>query len=287
MNQLLAIVGPTATGKTALAVTLAKNQPSILISADSRQVYQGMDIVTGKDQPTGIKLYGIDLASPDEPCSVSLWYHAVMPHIERAWGEGKLPIVVGGTGLYVKALTHGIETINVRPDPVLRASLSSLTVIKLQEKLQSLSPGKLTSMNESDRANPRRLTRAIEVSLDRESHSEQAAASLMGAPTCTLIGLRYYDDSNYRSAIKTRVLSRLASGAVAETQALVQKYGESIESLTAIGYRSLLRFIKCEISEEEMVNTWVRDELAYAKRQLTWFKKYTVEWRFVDKPGNM
>src|SRR5690242_12346572 len=101
MNSLLAIVGPTGTGKTERALKEAAKTDSIVVSADSRQVYRTMDIVTGKDHPSGTPLYGIDIVSPDESCSVAVWHEAVMPHIKQAWKEGKQVIVVGGTGLYL------------------------------------------------------------------------------------------------------------------------------------------------------------------------------------------
>ena len=285
--RLLCIVGPTATGKTAHALKLASKQPSILVSADSRQVYRGMDIVTGKDHPRDVPIFGVDIVDPDQSCSVSVWYDAVMSHITAAWGKGILPIVVGGTGLYVKALTNGIGTLHIPPNEHLRSELAGYSVTELQDKLHQVGPQKLTSMNESDRANSRRLTRAIEICDYRESHPERALASRMGNSDSTIIGLRYYDDSNYRSTIKARVRARLAAGAAQETKRLLSQYGEHIQSLSAIGYRSLIAYVKGEASEAEMVDRWVADELAYAKRQIVWFKKQPVEWQFVDKPGSI
>ena len=280
--KLLCIVGSTGTGKTALALEFAKKQPSILISADSRQVYRGMDVVTGKDHPSDVQIYGIDIVNPDESCSVSVWYDAVMPHIEDAWVSGKLPIVVGGTGLYVKALTSGIATMQVPPDLPLRRALEPLGVPALQSRLHAADPKKLALMNESDRANPRRLIRAIEIA---SSSSPLSPMPYKLSPT--MIGLRYGDDTNYRHAVESRVRARLAAGAVAETKNLVAKYGEHLESLSAIGYRSLLAYLHGALKEEEMVAKWVRDELSYAKRQIVWFKKQAVEWQQVDKPGSI
>ena len=281
-QPLLCVVGPTATGKTALALTLASKQPSILVSADSRQVYRSMDIVTGKDHPHTTHIYGVDIVDPDEPCSVATWYDAVMPHITAAWDDGVLPIVVGGTGLYVKALTSGIGTLHIPPNNHLRSELAGYSVSELQDKLYRVDPQKLTSMNESDRANPRRLVRAIEIAI-----APKKLESRISLLESKVIGLRYYDDSNYRSAIEVRVRARLAAGAVEEAKRLLSQYGENMTSLSAIGYRSLMTYIKGEMSETEMVDRWVADELAYAKRQIVWFKKQSVEWQFVDKPGTI
>ena len=164
-KKILAIVGPTGTGKTKCALAESIKQPSILVSADSRQVYRHMDIVPGKDHPTEVEIFGINIVEPDQPCSVSIWYAAVLPHITQAWQEGKQVIVVGGTGLYVKAITSGIDTMQVPINQALRTELEALSIPELQAKLVALNAPKFASMNHSDSLNPRRLIRAIEISL--------------------------------------------------------------------------------------------------------------------------
>lgn len=279
MHKLLCIVGPTGTGKTALALKLAAKQPSILVSADSRQVYRGMDIVTGKDHPPHTILYGIDLVNPGEPCSVSIWYDVVMPHIIQAWEEGKLPIIVGGTGLYVKALTSGIATIQVPINQPLRGQLIPLSIAELQTKLRNLDPRKLVSLNHSDQHNPRRLIRAIEVVM-----SPDLPESKIFNLESKLIGLRYFDDSNYRSIITARVQKRLSSGAIAETERLIKS--ASPQAFTAIGYHRIVDYIEGKSTKEAMVEHWVSDELAYAKRQMTWFRKdNSIKWYDASKGG--
>lgn len=272
MHNLLAIVGPTATGKTAFALALAKKQPSLLISADSRQVYRGMDIVTGKDHPTSTTLYGIDILDPDEENSVAIWYNSVYPLLVSAWEKGLLPIVVGGTGLYVKALTTGIATISVAVNPKLRQELSALTVTELQSRLVTLNSFKFNSMNHSDQYNPRRLIRAIEVSLVTSNIDQSSIIK----PESKMIGLYYSDPMVQRSQISQRVFARLAAGALDETKCLQQT--ASPQALSAIGYRSLIRYIAREIDYDQMVNEWIHDELSYAKRQLTWFRAQSVTW---------
>lgn len=286
MHKLLCIVGPTGTGKTQKAIELASKEPSILVSADSRQVYRGMDIVTGKDHPANVPIFGIDIVDPDQSISVAVWHDAVIPHIQQAWDKGKQVIVVGGTGLYVKALTQGIPTMSVPLDQPLRDQLAALTVAKLQDKLKQLDEAKLTSMNHSDSNNPRRLTRAIEIAQHRASHPERAPANRMGLSQAQIIGLKYYDNSNYGSKVRQRVRNRLAKGALRETELLLAKYGERIQSLSAIGYRSIIKYLKHESSEQQMVDSWVADELAYAKRQMTWFRKQPVIWYDIDAYGN-
>ena len=278
MHKLHCVVGPTATGKTKKAIELSKRSPSILVSADSRQVYRGMDIVTGKDHPADLVLYGIDIVDPDEDCSVSVWYNSVMPHILRAWEEDKQVIVVGGTGLYVKALTDGIATLSVPINQSLRDELSLLSISKLQLKLKEVDLAKFASMNNSDANNPRRLIRAIEVALSPKS----TRASSLSTFESNLIGLKYYDDSNHRSIVKSRVIDRLNDGAIEETKTLLSKYDPNLKSMTAIGYKSIISHLNGELSYDQMVESWVRDEMAYVKRQMTWFSKQPVIWYDID-----
>lgn len=280
MNKLLCIVGPTGTGKTKRAVEESLKQPSILVSADSRQVYRGMDIVTGKDHPKGMTIYGIDIVDPDEDCSVSVWHDAVMPHIQQAWQEGKQVIVVGGTGLYVKALTGGIATMQIPINQPLRDELTTLSLETLQSKLSALDPTKYASMNHSDQNNPRRLIRAIEI-----AHTPNLPSTIRHPPSTQIIGLRYYHNSNYSSNIRMRVLARLKAGAVEETKSLIEKYDKNLQSMSAIGYKSIIDFIEGKINQDELVEHWVSDELAYAKRQLTWFRKQPIIWYDVEKYG--
>lgn len=275
MNKLLCIVGPTGTGKTAKALEVAKECPSILVSADSRQVYRGMDVVTGKDHPKNTIIYGIDIVKPNQSCSVSIWYDAVMPEITRAWKENKQVIVVGGTGLYVKALVEGIPTMQVPINQSLRDSLESLSITELQAKLYTQDPAKLASMNHSDSLNSRRLIRAIEVAISPQHPPTSNVYKLESK----LIGLKYSDESIQRNKILERVISRLDQGAIDETEALLSKYDKNTQSMTAIGYKHIIGYLENQLTKDAMVETWVADELKYAKRQLTWFRKVkSIEW---------
>lgn len=274
MNKLLAIVGPTATGKTNLALKLSIQQPSILISADSRQVYKGMDIVTGKDHPKDVTIYGIDLISPNESCSVAIWHSAVYPHIIKAWENGILPIIVGGTGLYVKALTEGIATMSVPINQALRAELVNNSIAQLQAQLISLSQDKFNSMNNSDQHNPRRLIRAIEVASSPHNTHQSSIVN----PKSEMIGLYYSSQSIQEDMIRERVIQRLSLGAIEETKLLITRYGTNLQSLSAIGYKTIIDYLNHLISQDQMIELWVKGELDYAKRQMTWFRKQRVVW---------
>jgi tRNA dimethylallyltransferase len=274
MNNLLCIVGATATGKTKKALEEAQKTPSIIVSADSRQVYRGMDIVTGKDHPRGITLYGIDIVDPDEECSVAVWYEAVIPHIKSAWDTGKQVIVVGGTGLYVQAITDGIDTMQVGVNAELRAELAELPVPELQKQLATLSPAKFESLNHSDKHNPRRLIRAIEVYKDPSFVKRRMD---LKASENIMIGLKYFDDSNHRSKIYERVKERIKNGAIQETERLLKRYDPTLQSMSAIGYKHIIAYLAGG-RMDSLIESWVRAELQYAKRQMTWFKKKNIIW---------
>ncbi len=190
MNKLLIVSGPTATGKTALAVKLAKKYNGEIVSADSRQVYKGLDVLTGKDTPKGatptfhksmrlgnssfdiisyeisdIPIWLLDVATPDVLFSISAYKHIAQDVIRDIHARGKLPIVVGGSGLYIQSLIEKIETIDIPLNVDLRNKLQDYDVEKLQAELQIVDADKLQSMNDSDHNNPRRLVRAIEVAV--------------------------------------------------------------------------------------------------------------------------
>ncbi len=282
MDQIICVVGSTATGKTKKALELASTHPSILVSADSRQVFKGMDIVPGKDHPKDVPVYGIDLVSPDESCSVSVWYDAVAPHISAAIATGKQVIVVGGTGLYVKAITDGIETMSVPINQILRSELMPLSITKLQERLISIAKNKFESMNHSDQLNPRRLVRAIEIA----SSSMVPVKSNIIASNPKILGLRYADENLQKLQIHSRVLSRLDLGAVEETKILLNKYSEGVQSMSAIGYKSIIKYLSGEFTKDQMIDMWVNDEMAYVKRQMTWFRKVkSIQWSEIDQLG--
>lgn len=273
MSQVF-IVGTTAAGKTKLALMLSQRSPSIIISADSRQVYREMDIVTGKDHPEYLDMAGIDLVSPAQDFSVSQWYDSVKPIYVDAIKEGKQVIVVGGTGFYVRALTSGIETMSIPVDHNIRTKLEGLTVGELQGILKQKNHLKFSSLNHSDQLNPRRLIRAIEVASTRQP----ATVSTLPTYTKPLIGLYYSDLELQKKMIKARVISRLESGAIKETTDLLSKYSPSSQGMTALGYSHILKHLNGELTLAELIEHWTADELKYVKRQLTYFRKLNVTW---------
>ena len=171
MNKLLVICGPTATGKTRVAFDLAKKFNGELISADSRMVYKYMDIGTGKDLPVNlksqnlnVKIHGYDLVRSDEEFSVSQYALFANKAITEIFNRKKLPILVGGSGFYIKAVIDGIETADIKPNKRLTEDLQSKTADELFKMLEDIDRFRAEKMNESDKRNPRRLIRAIEIS---------------------------------------------------------------------------------------------------------------------------
>ncbi len=291
LPRLLVILGPTATGKTDLGLKLAKKLNGELVACDSRQVYKGLDIGTGKKpsskykvvsikggknywEVNGIKIWMYDVADPKIQYTVKDYVGHAEKVIEDITGRGKLPIIVGGTGLYLKALLEGLPNLEIPVDEKLRGKLQQLSVRELQVKLQSLSPACWKKMNESDRQNPRRLLRSIEL-------------ATMNPHVSTIKNLKF-KIKNYdllkigltapRDILKKRIFDRLISridqGLIDEGERLY-KEELSLERMKGLGleYGMLAKLLNGEISENQFVNQLSVKIYQYAKRQITWFKK--------------
>lgn len=293
MPKLLVICGPTATGKTALALSLAKKFHGELLSADSRQVYKGMDIATGKDLPVnaklqitnikwdgkkigfwetsdGVRIWLTDLVEPAESFSVSQWVSAAQRVVRLLWKEKKLPIVVGTAGFYIKTLLDGIETLNIPPSLKLRAELSGKNTEELFEMLGWLDSFRAAGMNKSDRKNPRRLVRAIEVALGRSS---RPAVSKKFDADILAIGLTAPREVLCKR-IDERVDERLKQGALDEVKRLLAEgVSWDKESMTGTGYRQLRLYLEGEKTLEDAVGRWKLAEHQDGKKQMTWFKR--------------
>lgn len=279
MKKLLIISGPTATGKTNLALALAKKFDGELVSADSRQVYKGLDILTGKDFPEdGTPIWMYDVVEQNEPFSVALYQKLARAVIDEIVKRGKLPILVGGTGLYISAVMSPIDTASVPQNLTLRKTLSKQTVSELQKHLESVGQDKWGTMNVSDRNNPRRLTRAIEVATWNKNHNK---IKVRKAPLydVQMIGLTGSHEL-LRDNIKKRVRARFGQGVVDEVKHLEKsKNDHALPAATSLGLTVVRRYIAGEIEEEEAISLWTAQEYRYAKRQMTWFKKQmNIHW---------
>lgn len=286
MDKLLVICGPTATGKTGLAVKLAKKFNSGLISADSRQVYKDMDIGTGKDHPKTIKISLIDVVKPNEEFSVSHYYRLAWQKIKNLWRKERLPILVGGTGFYIRAVVDGIETRDIPRNLKIRAKIKNWSKEKLFDYLDKLDPEKAASMNWSDKNNPYRLTRAIEVAIFRgENLSWQPPKHKK--PDSLFIGLKAPLKVLYQR-IDKRVEERVKQGVEEEIKNLLSNSytWESSALGETFGYKEWQDFFEGKSTKEEIIQRWKFDEHGYARRQMTWFKRdKRINWFDITRPG--
>ena len=289
-NKLLVICGQTGTGKTSLAIHLAKKFNGELISADSRQVYKGLDIGTGKDlkeiERSKIKIWGYDLVDPKKNFSVGNYIRFAQKATLDIQKRGKLPILVGGTGLFIKAVTDGIPTAFVPRNLKLRKNLEEKGTGDLFEILAQLDPIKAGSMNRSDKLNPRRLIRGIEVASWK---LERKTPRLFKKPKYQLleIGLQTSLDSLSKK-IEKRVDKRINDGVEEEIKKLLSSgISWDSQSMTSLGYRQWRDYFGKKVTKKEVVNNWKKEELRYAKRQLAWFKKDArINW-FDSQDGNL
>ncbi|RJR29276.1 tRNA (adenosine(37)-N6)-dimethylallyltransferase MiaA [Candidatus Microgenomates bacterium] len=285
MNKLLIICGTTATGKTALALELAKKYSGDLLSADSRQIYKGVDIGVGKDTPKGFvpaadkesgvyysnghtNIWGYDLVSPFEEFSVSHYLAYANRKIMEIWDSGKLPIVVGGTGLYINGVVNGIETAGIPVNKKLREELSTHSAAKLFNTLTSISP-KAKALNQSDRGNPRRLIRAIEIA----SFTGKLPKPKVLQAKVLWLGLSV-DLDTLQEKIHSRVQWRYENGFLEEVRELLKKGVDwNNQIMSSTGYRQYREHVEGKVTAQEFLLSWKRAEFQYAKRQTTWFKK--------------
>ncbi|OGL52295.1 tRNA (adenosine(37)-N6)-dimethylallyltransferase MiaA [Candidatus Shapirobacteria bacterium RBG_13_44_7] len=267
-HQLLIISGPTATGKTALAAKLAKKFNGELISADSRQIYQSLDIGTGKDHPRGVKLHLIDLIPPNLSFSVAQYRQFALSKIKDIHSRNKLPIIVGGTGQYLDSIINPRETFSIPPNHLLRFFLNRLPVSLLQKLYFLLDKNSFLKLNNSDRYNPHRLIRKIEIKL-----SNPKVKNPKPAITSYLHLSLTASNSYLYPRIDARVEKRLKIGLLDEIKKLLSLYKWSDPGLNTLAYQEFRPYFQKHSPIEESIQKWRFHEHAYARRQKTWFKK--------------
>lgn len=315
-NKILVILGPTSTGKTDLALKFAKKFNGGLIACDSRQVYVGLDIGTGKLpsakfqkhdrfwEINDIKIWMYDVVDPKRQYTVYDYVKDANGVINDIFERGKLPIIVGGTGLYLKALLEGLSNLSIPVDKRLRQELDKLSLIRLQEKLKKISSEKWTSLNYSDRQNPRRLIRAIEIASTNLTSEESlppplelrrtGRVTVRGGFKTLKIGLTAPREVLYKK-INDKVLEWIKERIVDEVSKLIKK-GLSKKRLMELGleYAVVVEYLDKKISLDQMIEKMQNKVRQYAKRQIIWFKKEKeVCWfdishkNYIDKVENL
>ena len=269
--KIYVVCGPTSTGKSDYAVELALKANGEVISADSRQVYIGMDLGTGKitkEEMKGVPHHLLDIKNPNEVFSVEEFQLLAFEKIEDIISRGKTPILCGGTGYYIQSVTDNIIFQEIKPNKALRAELEEKTIEELKEILEKIPKEEGVKV---DTENKRRLIRAIEI------------GESMGTLECVKKGEQNYDfefiyldkpDEELRERISLRLEKRLEDGMIDEVKNL-HANGVSWEKLESFGleYKYIALFLQGKISEEEMVETLKTKIWQYAKRQRTWFKR--------------
>ena len=279
------VLGATATGKTALAVKLAHAKHGEIISADSRQIYRGLDLGTGKDldEYGNIPYHLIDVCDLSREFTVFHFQQEVYRIFPQLIEKGALPIIAGGTGLYLDAILRGYELIPVPEDPALRKELTTKTLPELQAMLIALKPD---IHNKTDLEQPDRLVRAIEIARYRQEHPESAAAHLYSVPPITpkIYGISF-ERSVLRERIRRRLIARIDAGMIEETEQ-IHAQGYSWERLESLGleYRFTAQYLQGKIeSKEAYIDQLYRAIGQFAKRQETWFRRMErngieIEW---------
>ncbi|WP_340023947.1 tRNA (adenosine(37)-N6)-dimethylallyltransferase MiaA [Paenibacillus sp. FSL K6-1096] len=292
-RKVLVLLGPTAVGKTRLSLELAEALGAEIISGDSMQVYRGMDIGTAKIPPAemnGIPHHLIDIHNPHEAYSVAEFQEQGARLIEEISGRGKLPFIVGGTGLYIESLCYGFRFSEAVADEAFRSEQEAYAEAHgaeaLHARLAAVDPVSAERLHPNDR---RRIIRALEIHHQTNVPlSDSLAVQKKESPyDLCLIGLTMDRQILYKR-IEDRIDQMLAEGLVAEVQGLLEKgYGRSLVSMQGLGYKEIAAYLEGETTLAEAVVLLKRDTRRFAKRQLSWFRHMKeIQWVDVLESGN-
>jgi tRNA dimethylallyltransferase len=272
ISKLIVILGPTASGKTDLSIKLATKFDGEIVSADSRQVYRGMNIGTGKvtkKEMQGIPHYLLNVANPKRRFAVTQYRKLALKAINKIFKKDKLPIFCGGTGFYIRAVVDGVTIPEVKPDWRLRSGLNKLSTEELFKILKKLDPQRAKTI---ERKNPRRLIRAIEIVMKTTRPVPPLKFQHLPYPVL-MIGIKR-DKKELQNLIKKRFFKWLRQGLIKEVVNL-KKSGLSWKRIEDFGihYRVIAQYLQNKIGDKEMIENSIREIQNYAKRQMTWFKR--------------
>lgn len=282
--KVIAIVGATASGKTSYAIELAKKLDGEIISADSRLVYKGFDIGTAKptlEERENIPHHLIDVVEPEFDYSAGLYKQQASKKIIEITQKGKIPIIAGGTGLYIDILLKNYNLPEIEPNRDLRNQLSKYSSEELFDILKSKDEEAAETIDKNDR---KKIIRAIEI-IDTTGKSLKASRGINEQEyEVEWIG-RNFDRETLYSRIDKRVDIMIETGLVEETKKLLEKHGRIPNLINTIGYREIIGYIDNLYSLEEAKNILKKNTRNYAKRQLTWFRRNSeINWNiYPDK----
>lgn len=281
------ICGPTASGKTGLSIELAKKMDGEIISSDSMQIYQDMNIGTAKptiEEMEGIKHYLLDFVPPNQKYSVAQFKKDAVQAIETILQKGKVPIIVGGTGLYIDALTKNIEypeietDMNYRHELELEIKKEGLT--KLYERAKQIDEQAMQTISQNDQ---KRIMRVLEIyhQTGKTKTQLEKESRMKPIPYHYLVFAIQMDRAILYERINIRVDKMIKDGLIEEVEKLLKKYQEFPTAMQGLGYKEVVIYLKGGCTKEEMIEKLKMETRRYAKRQLTWFRK-NKETQWID-----
>lgn len=273
LPKAVAIVGPTAVGKTKLGIEIARKFNGEIVSGDSRQVFKYLDISTGKDLADygNIPYHLIDILEPNEEITVADFQKKAFSAIGKILRRKKLPVVVGGSPFYVYAVTEGWQFPKLEKDEKLRQKLNKLSLPELQNILQKIDPA---AFDKIDQNNPRRLIRAIEICTLSGQDFEKAKPVSQPRYKVLLLGIKFSNEE-LKERIQARLIQRLNEGMIEEIQKIITKKQASYADLERLGLepRFISYYLQGKINREQLEDLLLKNSYRFAKRQMTWFRK--------------
>ena len=277
--KVIVICGPTASGKTALSIELAKKINGEIISSDSMQIYEDMDIGTAKpskEEMQGIKHYMLNIVKPNQRYSVADFKKDAESAIEEILAKGKVPIVVGGTGLYVDSLIYGIEYQDIKLDEKYRQYLEKRAetegLEKLYEEAKIIDPQAMEKISPNDK---KRIIRVLEIykATGKNKTEQEIESRKNGVKYNYIVFALDIEREKLYEKINKRVDIMIEQGLIQEVEKLLHKYNDFPTAMQGLGYKEVVEYLENKITKEEMIEKIKMETRRYAKRQITWFKK--------------